>query len=43
MTQYPLPMHIVFSFFFLHRIQDVGYGNVDGSTKKEGEKGEHDN
>jgi hypothetical protein len=42
MTQYPLPMHIVFVFFF-HRIQDVGYGNANGSTKKEGEKGEHDN
>lgn len=42
MTQYPLPKHIVFFFFFLHRIQDVGYGNGDGSPKKEGEKGEHD-
>lgn len=43
MTQYPLTMHIFFFLFFLHRIQDVGYGNADGSTKKEGEKGEHDN
>lgn len=33
---------LFFSFFFFHRIQDVGYGNGDGSPQKEGEKGEHD-
>jgi len=27
-----------FIFYFFHRIQDVGYGNADGSTKKEGTK-----
>jgi hypothetical protein len=41
MTQYPLPIYIFIYLF--HKIQDVGYGNANCSTKKEGEKGEHDN